>query len=288
MNRRTVVLALIAVGIAAIAGLLVKSWLSESQRQAQQSAQNIEATKILVAAQDLPIGKILGPKDFSWRTWPKDGLIGSYIKNEDIANRTIQGLVVRHGIRKGEPIVKNRLVAQGERGFLSAVLAPEMRAITLSVTRTSGLAGLVYPGDRVDVILVHNVRDSQGIERQAAETVLRNARILAVDDRMNDQSANKPAVGKTATLEVPESMMERMAVLQRMGNLTLALRSLPRSTDENGFTIAADEGVPTTSNPSHTFDAEISTLLPPLTEESQMTVSRGANTSKVRIQGKGN
>src|SRR3546814_10378317 len=67
----------------------------------------------------------------------------------------LYGAVVRRGFTAGEPIVSRRVILPGDRGFLAAVLRPGFRAIAIRVNATSGVSGLVFPGDHIDLILTH-------------------------------------------------------------------------------------------------------------------------------------
>jgi pilus assembly protein CpaB len=124
--------------------------------------------------------------------------------------------------------------------------------VTVPVTPSSGLAGFVFPGDRVDVILTVTVPqdENQGrSERRGSETVLTDVRVLAVDQRMDDRS-REVSVAKTATLEVTPKQAEVIAVAGELGKLSLSLRSLASDADSQA---AAH---------SHTWDAEAARLLP--------------------------
>src|SRR5947208_1470660 len=90
----------------------------------------------------------------------------------------------------GEPITDARVVAPGSRGFLAAVLRPGMRAISVPVTITSGIAGFIFPGDHVDLLLTYALpaapseASKSNYDHKAAETVLRNIRVIGIDQRM--------------------------------------------------------------------------------------------------------
>jgi pilus assembly protein CpaB len=118
----------------------------------------------------------------------------------------------------------------GDHGFLAAVLGPDTRAVTVGVDMVSGTAGLIWPGDRVDLILTQTIDRptvSSG-HRFAAETVLSNVRVIAIDQQLvqgasPDTAEAKPA--RTVTLEVAATEAERVAVAERLGRLSLVVRS---------------------------------------------------------------
>jgi pilus assembly protein CpaB len=174
-------------------------------------------------------------------------------------------------------------VAPGDRGFLAAVLKPGMRAVSVSVTATSGISGFVFPGDRVDLLLTHVVPQApqQGggpaavFDRRAAVTMMRGIRVLAIDQK-TESKAGEAAVAHTATLEVTAKESEIIALAAEMGKLSL---SLHRLADDQ---LAAAPGDDTGSSPgkrreSFTLDNEASQLLPPM-----MLAGGGAKVSVLR------
>ena len=110
------------------------------------------------------------------------------------------GTVVRYQISAGEPVTQGSLVAPGDRGFLAAALGPGMRAVTVPVSAKTGVAGFVFPGDRVDIVLTQTVAgDDEGADLKAAETFLRNMRVLATDQSTTQETVE----GKDGSPPVP-------------------------------------------------------------------------------------
>lgn len=262
MNPRSIILVVVALVVAGLAAFLARGFISANQPQ--QAAQVAPVgPKILVAAINLPIGHVVTAKDLRWQSWPDGNVSENYLRDGTAKVQSVVGYVVRHGITVGEPITTARIVGPSERGYVAASLGEGMRAITVSINKASGVAGLLFPGDRVDIILTHTIVDDNGITRQVGETVFQNIRILAIDVRTNDQT-NKPGVGKTATLEVTPKLAEKIAVVQRLGSLTLVLRSIKRPDGEESTELARDESMPVSGAQTYSFDAEVSALSPPL------------------------
>lgn len=276
MNPRTLILVVVALVFAGVAAILARNLIGG--QQAAPVAQAAVGPKILVASTDLPIGKLIDIPDLRWQAWPDENVSEAYMRDTVATVDQLVGHVVRDGIGVGEPITRGKVVAPGERGFMAAVLAPDMRAITIAINRTSGIAGLIFPGDRVDLILNHSVVDDSNISRQVGETVFRNIRILAID-AVAVQSA--PFLGKSVTLEVTPKLAEEIIVVQRMGTLSLVLRSL-RSAD--GTDMTRDEGMPDSGKSTYSWDAEVSDLAPPLDinqNKHPILISRGGNTEVI-------
>ena len=154
------------------------------------------------------------------------------------------------------------MVRPGERGFLAAVLTPGMRAVTVPVTATSGIAGFVFPGDRVDLILAHDFQTGTGENRvinRASETLLTDVRVLAVDQKTASKDG-AAALAKTATLEVEPRQAEMIAVSVKLGDLSLSLRSLRRE-DVAAGGAADDQDRPAQRGKTYTRDSDVSRLI---------------------------
>ncbi len=234
MNAKTIVIAVIALVIAGATGLLIQGWLT-AQRDAMlrtmpKVAKDTGAPKVMVARKSLPAGTFLKPEHLEWRAWPKAGIAKVYLVKGKRTINELVGAVVRRGISAGEPITDGRVVRSGSRGYMAAVLTPGMRAVSVPINATTGIAGFVFPGDRVDLILTHKLHSGKGQKRkthQVSETVLTGVRVLGVDQRSNDQKTKgKVKVPKTTTLEVTPKQAEMIAVAKEIGKLSLSLRSL--------------------------------------------------------------
>lgn len=190
-----------------------------------------DTQQVLVAVAAVPAGTLLKQADvqFAFRPWPRASVDDKAYVLEGTAVTDFNGAVVRTGIQAGEPVVRSNLIKPGENGFLAAVLKPGMRAVSVSVNENTGVAGFVFPGDRVDLVLSHAVNiphaDGQPKAHNVSETILHDLRVVAVDQKASDQE-QVPAVSSVATLEVTPEQAERVALAQRMGELRLVLRSI--------------------------------------------------------------
>jgi pilus assembly protein CpaB len=230
MNARSLLIIVAALLIAGVTAFLAKGWLTAQRAQvpAQTVVQQAPSQAVLVAATNLPAGLFLKEEHLRWQAWPGDTPDPNYFLQKQTDLSTLLGSVVRRGFAAGEPITGGKIVKPGDRGFLAAVLKPGMRAVTVKVNETTGVAGLVFPGDRVDMILTIELTDDKEDtpDRKASETVLENVRILAIGQQLDEQS-EKPISGETATIEVTPKQAEMVAVAVELGRLSLSLRSLP-------------------------------------------------------------
>jgi len=294
MSVRNIILIVAAVLIMAGTGLVARSWLADQRAQmatAPQAAPQAPVKKIyvLVADSDMPTGSFVKEENLTWQVWPDEKLHPSYLTKEKTEVKDVVGAVVRRAIAAGEPVTNSRILMPGDRGFLAAVLRPGYRAVAVRVDATSSISGLVFPGDRVDILLTHSVKNGE-IQRRASETVLTNVRILAIDQKTNDTDES-PKVGKNATLEVTPKQAEMLAVLSELGKLSFALRSLAK--DEAELERIAKSGEPLQEpdperGKTHTWDSEVSRLIwrPSRANQDVVQVSRGNQTEEVRFNKK--
>jgi pilus assembly protein CpaB len=269
MLMRRLVFLMIAAVISIGTVMTARSWMQSQLAAREQPVAAAPAPApvqqkqmVLVAKGELPAGLFMRPENLRWQPWPDDGIADSYITEGKGKIEDFIGAVVRSGLNDGEPIADGRVVRPGDRGFMAAVLTPGNRAMTVSVTPSSGLAGFAFPGDRVDVILtmvieLQKQKDAEKEpDRRASETVLTNIRVLAVDQRVDDQK-REISVAKTATLEVSPREAEILAVASEMGKLSLSLRSLAHEPDQ-----IADSGASTNaSTNTHTWDSDAAQVL---------------------------
>lgn len=206
--------------------MLARSLMMQQSAAPQQVEQAPAEKQVLVAVKLMPRGTIVEAAHVVWKRWPDNAIDESMISGVPGDETKIFGKVARTDIAAGQPLPTAGLVGPGERGFLAAALQPGMRAITISISDTSGVAGFVFPGDRVDLVLTHQVDQGDRGQIRVSETVLQNVRVLAIDQDVNDRE-DQPKVGRTVTLEVTPKLVEKIAVMQLIGSVSLSLRSLP-------------------------------------------------------------
>ncbi len=159
MNVRTIALLVAALSTAGGTAFFAKNWIAgqrramEAQAPAQSSAAALAVTEVLVAKKDLAAGTFVKPDMLRWQPWPEDGVHKDFLIKGEASEKNFEGAVVRSRLMAGEPITMTRVVQPGEQGFLAAVLEPGKRAVSVPVNASSGVAGLVFPGDLVDVIM---------------------------------------------------------------------------------------------------------------------------------------
>lgn len=238
MDSRKIMLIVGALVVAVLTAFMARSLISGAgapgagANAGPVAPPEIKGPKVLVATRALPVGTILDAQSMKFQPWPQELVENAYfVEGPETDVSKLQGTVVRFEIPAGQPITQGALVKPGDRGFLAAALGPGMRAVTVPVSTTSAVAGFVFPGDRIDLVLTQSVSgDGDGPPLRVSETILRNLRVLATDQRTsNDTDENGKTVVHTysnVTLEVTPKIAEEIAVAQTVGTLTLSLRSI--------------------------------------------------------------
>jgi pilus assembly protein CpaB len=295
MRLKSILLVVVALVLAGFTAFMVRNWLDAERAAAARAMANRPqapqqvGVQVLVAKRDLPVGTFLRPEHLRWQAWPEASLSPAYAVEGKKKPEDFVGAVVRLPIASGEPITDGRVVAPGNSGFLAAVLRPGYRAVSVPVTVTSGIAGFVFPGDHVDVLLTHNLPQpvDGGLERRAGVTVLRDIRVLALDQKV-DVKPGENGVPRTATIEVTPKQTEIVAVVVEMGKLSLSLRSLQREepllpendpfqqVDLSTIEKKNDQDFP---DRSFTLDSEVSSLL----SVRRITIMRGGKAEEMRV-----
>jgi pilus assembly protein CpaB len=237
---RLIVLA-VALAAGGVAALLVSGRQSETP-QAPPPPPPMATTEVLVAKSDLPVGQVINEGDVGWQTWPAASANSNFIRQTDRpdAIKDFVGAIVRSAVAAGEPIRDSKVVAAKGGGFMAAILPRGMRAISLDIAPDTDAGGFILPNDHVDVVLTRRDKNAEkvtGTEKFVSETILKNVRVLAVDQSVEEKDGQKVVVGKTATIELDPQQAETLALARQIGTLSLTLRSLLDSqspTPENG------------------------------------------------------
>src|SRR5215213_4253664 len=258
MDVKKVALLVGALVIAVVTAVMAKNMFAGSGAPQASAAQAVPVgPKILVARKALPVGTIVDQESLAFQPWPKELIQNAYYQEgaPEADMSKLLGTVVRNPITAGQPVTQGSLVGPNDRGFLAAALSPGMRAVTVPVSTTSGVAGFVFPGDHVDMVLTQQVKGGgDGPPLQVSETIMRNVRVLATDQRIDQKNEDGKIIVKTfsnVTIEVTPKIAEKITVAQSLGTLSLSLRSLADNSAELERAVAAgDVKVPVGANPA--------------------------------------
>ena len=288
MNVKKIMLLVGALVIAAVTAIMAKNMFAGAGAEQAQAAAATQAVpvgpKVLVARKALPVGTIIDAESLTFQPWPNEMMQSAYYtEGQPEADMSkLLGTVVRYPITAGQPLTRGALVGPQDRGFLAAALGPGMRAVTVPVNASSGVAGFVFPGDRVDIVLTQEVGGGEGPPLKVSETVVRNVRVLATDQRIDSKGEDGKTEVRTfsnVTLEATPRIAEKIAVAQSVGQLSLSLRSIADNTAELERAIASgDVRVPEGTNPAQERQKLLAVANRPI--DTNTTYSTGGDVSR--------
>ncbi len=284
MNLRVVLRIVSVLGLAVVAALLLRGLFVASTAAPPPPPM----AAIQVAAARLPVGTLIKADDLAWRELPAAEVKKGDIVRDGAAAGRLAGAVVRRAIEEGAAVTERDVVFPDAPGFLAAALQPGMRAVSVAIDDVTGNAGLTLPGDRVDLILTHRLTESElrsGPPKVASETVLADVRVIAVGQVLRapdgeHQSASVGGNARTVTLEVGPRDAESVAVVSRLGQLSLALRSLAQTRPAEGAEEQAGDAAP--GQP--VWGKDISQVVRMTAEPARVPQSGGGGGAPPRVQ----
>lgn len=243
MMLRSVILvfAIVAGGLAAWFSIS-RSGAASEVSIATASPASLPAVEVLVAATDLATGATLSGESLRWQDWPEASLSPAFITRaaRPDAVAELSDMMTRTSFLVGEPVHEGRLMGAGS-GYLSVMLTSGMRAVAVRISAENTAGGFILPNDHVDVLHTVSQMDPAGIPQVQSRVLLRNVRVLAIDQMIADGQSDS-VVGKTATLELDAAQVEAITAAETSGAISLALRALV----DNAETSVVDIAVPRT------------------------------------------
>jgi len=232
MQPRALVSLAVAVVLAGISVALARAWLMSVQVQQPsvaraEQADAPETVQVLVASRPLRYGDKLSREDIKFAAWPKSAVPPGALHKLDLLFGKLGANppIVMRPIETNEPVLANKITGFGAPTRLAATIAPGMRATTIGMSGAPDMAALIGPGDRVDVLISRNV-SADGQERVLiSDVLLRDIRVLGLDvEAGGPASSKRPA--RSVTLEVSVEGAQKLALAEKIGALSLALRGV--------------------------------------------------------------
>ena len=159
------------------------------------------------------------------------------------AKEAYVGGVTREALLANEPIIDAKIVRADEGGYMAVMLNPGMRALAVPVSVDNTAGGFILPGDRVDILVTHQTPRTTGSGTlDSVQPVLRNIRVLAIDQQVTVEAGKQSVIGATATLEVSPSDGQVVTLAKASGTLSLMLRSYADAAGPSGAVAAAPTG----------------------------------------------
>jgi pilus assembly protein CpaB len=234
---------LLILGLAALlAGasvFMARAWLLEAARETRvsrsQARTGPETVPVAVAARPLRYGDKLTAADFKLLDWPRVAVPAgafqdlTWLEPEPGAATGSQRALLRT-LQADEPVTASMISGLGANGRLAAIIAPGKRAATINTSGISNLAEMIGPGDRVDVLIARQIQGPDGGRDLRSDVLLSDLRVLGFEDSVPAAGA-RAAHARTVTLEVTLEQAQALAIGEKIGSLSLALRGLESSAE---------------------------------------------------------
>ncbi|MGC2222048.1 MAG: Flp pilus assembly protein CpaB [Methylocella sp.] len=221
---------LAVLGTALVAGIGAAILAGGSKQPAITAAPPpISTDGVLVAAKELNVGDAVEESGLRWVDWPKDQIPEGAIRKsaspagiEELKGAFAQrifapgDLLRREGLDRDPPFA--RKLASGKRAV----------AINIDAQGSSTAGGFILPNNKVDVI---HIFQDEGAARNGvansfvSQIILTNIRVLAIGQNVQAKNGERVITGANATLELTPFQAETIVLAQRVGQLSLILRS---------------------------------------------------------------
>ncbi len=221
---RSIFVVLIGLGIAGGA-----VWVAQQQIEQERAARiseeideaRVEMAEVIVARTEIPFARRITAEQLETQQWPAEFVPdGMFTDLAQIVDPDRDARRARRPISPGEPLLDSKVSDFGETVTIVQTLGPNRRAVAIRVDAVSSVGGFVTPGDRVDVMLTqtHEGRLETGV-------VVQDLRVIGTDQD-TDETRDDARVASTVTLDVSPAEAQKLALAQRAGSLSLALRTL--------------------------------------------------------------
>jgi len=227
--------------------------LSSASLNKLDSEHVIQQVPVLTINSDIHAGQPIGSHHLVWSlisTASANNLVGIILR-ENFDIKKLNESIARVALKKGDFLRLDSFVLPEHGDYLTMALKKNKRAIAIKVDAKAAIAGLVNPGDFVDVMFFHQLekRDDQDnwvvASSGSARQIVTNVRLLAVDRDIKPKSTVDNELGEsqqekfneqsTVTLEVSVLEAEKLALAQELGQLSLLLRSAHAVTNNAEF-----------------------------------------------------
>jgi len=265
----------LAVVIAAFASYSLYNYLKGQEKKISEA---VASEKIVVAAEQIPIGTPIILSQLKMSDWPKANMPqGTFISNQPVVGR-----IALQTFIPGDPITESKLIPkEGPASVLTYKIPEGHRAMTVGVDQVSGVAGFINPGNMVDIVLTIT---PAGATQSISKIVLQNVPVLATGQAIENREG-KAVVVPTVTMDVTPEDAEKLAVASTQGRLQLVLRRFEDksvvktagATVTNVISAGFVREVPKAGKKAHVIEARKEEVKKPLEESASVEVWRGSN-----------
>ena len=215
MSPKSIILLAMALGCGLVAAVGINQIMARPSDQP-------ETVQIVVAKREIQKGEPFRPDDIRLIDWPKETVPEGAIDTvEKLVDKRSKGMIY-----PGEPIIDKKLIGKGDMQSLSTEFPPGMKGISVKVDNESGMAGMILPGDNVDVLVYVEANPSKQIFATSTIPIETNMKVMAVDDQLHRPDGKETSISaKTVTLLATPKQAARITHSCEIGKVRLVLRS---------------------------------------------------------------
>ncbi|HEY4232544.1 MAG TPA: Flp pilus assembly protein CpaB [Lacipirellulaceae bacterium] len=222
MRPKSLLLLVLALGCGLVASIGISQVL---ERNANQNG-DVQTSPIYIAVHNINLGDPIDASMVSLQEWPKDRIPPGAIAQLD----DLKGRRPRTAIIQGEPILDAKLLKPGQLADPITSIPRGFRLKTISVDATKSAAGLLSPGDRVDIQVFVKLNPRNGADASKSKIILQNIRVFAVDQTVqrSRDGGEEHTIAKTISLLLTPEQATKMNLAEHMGEISL----IPRNPDD--------------------------------------------------------
>ena len=214
VKRRGITLIILSLLMAVGAAFVANKWVVARVMPDQEYDKNL--AQVVAAAMKIPFATKVEDRHLKLIELPEGLTPDGFFKSID----EVIGKVSTTNISRGEILVTERFRTHKTGSTLAALVNPNMRAVTVRVDDVIGVAGFLLPGNTVDILASRR----NGQNRAITETILKNIKVLAVDQTAAAES-NEPVIVRAVTLEMLPRQAEILFQARTEGKIQLTLRN---------------------------------------------------------------
>jgi pilus assembly protein CpaB len=258
----------IALILGGVAAFLARNWIESHSTNTVAD----DTSTVVVASGPLTFGATVMAKDVHQIRWPADSRPeGAFSTVEELTKDGPR--VVLSPFVRDEPIVSAKVSAANGKASLSTVIESGKRAVTVAVDDVRGVAGFIFPGDFVDVVMTRT--NSTDGPQNFSEVILQHVKVLAIDQVAGERQQERPTVAKAVTVEVTPEQALKILLATNVGRLSLILRQAAE--------VALSPDAKITDHDLYGDSAPILPAAPAVTPPPEQSPPARAKTAKVTI-----
>lgn len=221
MRPKSLILLVLALGCGLIAAIGINQVLANRDSKPKPDG---PTDRILVVMADVNPGEEITAAAVKMEDWPKDKVPeGAITDLQDVDGRR-----ARTWLYSGEPIIEAKLTGRNTTAA-EGLIPAGYRVVSVKVDDQSAVAGILRPGNRVDVLVYLMKNPGRGIQRTVTKTLMQNIKVFAVNDQFHmdkEERQNTQSISaRTVSLLVTPEQAQEIHLASELGQIRFSMRS---------------------------------------------------------------